>query len=110
MPRTLQKKIRISEAHWKRLENEAAELDTTANRLVVELALEALDRREWPRTEPEIQLFRSVMFSAQAIARNMVAEGREDELEEIRKEISKIIPDFSGHTPEQISAIRDRTD
>ena len=94
MPRTLQKKIRISEEQWKRLETEAADLDTTANRLVVQLALEALDRREWPRTEPEIQLFRSVMFSAQAIARNMIAEGRDDEVEEIRKEISRIAPAF----------------
>ena len=91
MPRTLQKKIRISEEQWKRLESEAAEHDTTANRLVVELATEALDRREWPRTEPEIQLFRSAMFSAQAIARNMMAEGRKDEVEEIRRHISTLV-------------------
>ena len=94
MPRTLQRKIRIAERHWKRLETAAAERDTTANRLVVELALEALDRREWPRTEPEIQLYRSAIFSAQAIARDMLQSGRQDEIEEIRQYVSKIAPEL----------------
>ena len=37
----------------------------SANQLVVELAMEALDHSEWPRTEHEIQLLRSAMFAAQ---------------------------------------------
>ena len=50
--------------------------------------MEALDRREWPRTDLEIQLLRSSVFTAQAIARDMIAAGREDEVEEIRRNIS----------------------
>ena len=92
MPRTLQKKIRIPEEQWNRLESEAAEHDTTANRLVVDLAIEALDRREWPRTDLEIRLLRSALFTAQATARAMIAEGREDEVEEIRRDISRLAP------------------
>ena len=58
-----------------RLETEARKRNESPNHLLVELAMEALDRREWPRTEAEILLFRSAVFSAQAIARNMIAKG-----------------------------------
>ncbi|MDD9998160.1 MAG: hypothetical protein OXQ89_10490 [Rhodospirillaceae bacterium] len=92
MPRTLQKKIRIPEEQWKRLESEAAEHDTTANRLVVDLAIEALNHRKWPRTELEIRMLRSALFTAQATARKMIAEGREHEVEEIRRDISRLVP------------------
>ena len=61
--------------------------------------MEALDRREWPRTEPEIRLLRSCMFTAQAIARDMIAAGREDEVEEIRQDISMMVPDLSDDLP-----------
>ena len=88
MTRTLQKNIRVTPGQWNRIENAAKEREVSANRLVVELAMEALDRREWPRTELEIQLLRSSMFTAQAIARDMIAAGREDEVEEIRRNIS----------------------
>ena len=71
----------------------------SANRLVVELAIEALDRREWPRTELEIQLLRSSMFAAQAIARDMIAAGRESEIDEISRNISEIAPDLPYKTP-----------
>ena len=88
MTRTLQKNIRVTPGQWNRIENAAVEREVSANRLVVELAMEALDRREWPRTELEIQLLRSSVFTAQAIARDMIAAGREDEVEEIRRNIS----------------------
>ena len=88
MTRTLQKNIRVTPGQWNRIENAAAERDVSANRLVVELAMEALDRREWPRTDLEIQLLRSSVFTAQAIARDMIAARREDEVEEIRRNIS----------------------
>ena len=88
MTRTLQKNIRVTPGQWNRIENAAKEREVSANRLVVELAMEALDRREWPRTALEIQLLRSSMFTAQAIARDMIAAGREDEVEEIRRNIS----------------------
>ena len=57
MVRTLQKNIRVTPEQWKRIENAARERDVSANRLMVELAMEALDRREWPCTEHEIQIY-----------------------------------------------------
>ena len=63
-----------------------------ANQLLVELALEALDRREWPRTGLEILMLRSCVFSAQVVARDMIAAGREHEVKEIEKSISTIAP------------------
>ena len=65
----------------------------TANQLVVELAIEALDRREWPTTETEIKVARASLFAAQAIARGLIADGREHEVQEIREFISTIVPD-----------------
>jgi len=92
MTTVLQKKIRITEQRWKRLETEADRRNTTPNRLLVDLAFEALDRSQWPHTEAETYLFRSALFAAQVLARNMIAEGRDDELQEIRREISKLLP------------------
>ena len=46
MARTLQKNIRVTPEQWKRIENAAEEREVSANRLMVELAMEALDRRE----------------------------------------------------------------
>ena len=98
MTRTLQKNVRVTPEQWNRIESAARERDVSANRLVVELAMEALDRREWPHTDLEIQLLRSSMFTAQAIARDMIAAGREDEVEAIRGEISRLAPDPAGQT------------
>ena len=64
MTRTLQKNIRVTPGQWNRIENAAAKREVSANRLVVELAMETLDRREWSRTELEIRLLRSCMFTA----------------------------------------------
>ena len=93
MASTLQKKIRVTPEQWKRLETEATERRTTANRLLVDLAFEALERRDWPRTEAEIQLLRSSMFAAQALSRDMIAAGRHKEVDEIRRSISEIAPE-----------------
>ena len=101
MVQTLQKNIRVTPGQWKRIEKEAEERGISANRVVVELAMEALDHREWPRTEHEIQLLRSAMFAAQAIARDMERAGRGDEVEEIRDFISTIAPDFETEQPAQ---------
>ena len=98
MTRTLQKNVRVTPEQWNRIESAARERDVSANRLVVELAMEALDRREWPHTDLEIQLLRSSMFTAQAIARDMIAAGREDEVEAIRREISRLAPDPARQT------------
>ena len=91
---TLQKNIRVTPNQWKRIEKEAEERGISANQLVVELAMEALDHREWPRTEHEIQLLRSAMFAAQAMARDMERAGRGDEVEEISRNISEVVPDL----------------
>ena len=99
MARTLQKNIRVTPEQWDRIENAARERDVSANRLVVDLAMQALDRREWPRTDLEIQLLHSSSFAAQAMARDMIAAGREDEVEKIRRDISMIAPDLPDEPP-----------
>ena len=101
MVRTLQKNIRVTPGQWKRLEKEAEERGISANQLVVELAMEALDHREWPRTEHEIQLLRSAMFAAQAMVRDMERAGREDEVEEISRYISEVVRELPGESPER---------
>ena len=63
------------------------------NQLVIELAIEALDRRQWPESETEIRVARASLFSAQALARGLIADGREQEVQEIRSFISTIVPD-----------------
>ena len=93
MVNTIGRHIRIDEGDWRRIEALAEARDTSPNRLLVELAVEALDRREWPRNELEIQLLRSAMFAAQALARDMIAAGRAEEVEQIRRSISEIVPD-----------------
>ena len=92
MVTTVQKTIRVTQRQWDRVENAAKERDNSPNQLVVELAMEALERREWPTTEAEIHLLRSAMFCAQAIAHDMISEGRQDEVEKIRKNISRFAP------------------
>ena len=92
MVQTVQKNIRVTPEQWERIETAADERGVSANQLLVELAMEALDRREWPRTEAEIHLLRSTMFTAQAIARDMQAAGRGEEIAEIARNISKIAP------------------
>ena len=49
--------------------------------LVIDLAIETLDRREWPLTEAEIRVARASRFAAQAIARDLIAADREKEVE-----------------------------
>ena len=94
MVQTLQKNIRVTPEQWKRVEKEADERGISPNRLVVELAIEGLERREWPRTEAEIHLLRSAMFAAQAIIRDMERAGREDEIEQISRNISEVAPEL----------------
>ena len=92
--RPVSRHIRALPEQWARLEAAAAGTLFTANQLVVELAMEALDRREWPTTEAEIHLLRSAMFTAQATIRDMEKAGRQDEIEEIGRAISQIAPEW----------------
>jgi len=94
MAKTIGRHIRIDEGDWRRIEALAEARNTSPNWLLVEFAVEALDRREWPRTKLEIQLLRSAMFAAQALARGMIADGRAEEVEQIRRSISEVLPDF----------------
>ncbi|MDE0459672.1 MAG: hypothetical protein OXI15_20480 [Chromatiales bacterium] len=91
---TIGRRIRILPEQWERMENAAAGTLLTANQLLVELAMEALDRREWPRTKAEIALLRSAMFAAQAIALDMEKAGREDEIASIGRAISQVAPEW----------------
>ena len=100
MVQTVQKNIRVTPEQWQRIERAADERGTSANQLLLELAIEALDRRQWPRTEAEIHLLRSAMFTAQAIARDMKAAGRGDEIAEIARNISRIAPELPPETDE----------
>lgn len=62
---------------------------------MIELALEALECREWPRTEVEIHLFRSAMFDVQALIRGMERVVWEEEIAKISRNISKGAPEKS---------------
>lgn len=55
--------------------------------------MEALHRREWPGTDTEMRVARASLFAAKAIARRLIADGREQEVREIRDYISTIVPD-----------------
>ena len=94
MVQTIQKNVRVTPEQWKRIEKEAERREKSPNRLVVELAMEAIERREWPRTEAEIHLLRSAMFAAQAIICYMERDGREDEIDRIGRNISQVAPEF----------------
>ncbi|MCY4384865.1 MAG: hypothetical protein OXE44_17165 [Nitrospinae bacterium] len=94
MAQTTQKNIRFTSEQWKRIEKEAEQRGVSPNRLVAELTLESLERNEWPRTEVEIHLLRSAMFTAQAIIRDMERDGREEEIELISRNISEVAPEL----------------
>ena len=96
MARTVNKHIRIEESLWKRLEAAARDRETTPNRLLGELASEWLENRDWPATEVQLQVARSSLFTAQAMVRNLIADNREHEIEEIRRYISTIVPDIQS--------------
>ena len=91
--KTVKKNIRVLPEQWERIERAAEGSALTANQLVMELAIEALERREDPKTVAEIRVARASLFAAQAIARDLIADGREKDVEEIRAFISTIVPD-----------------
>ena len=99
--KTLNKHIRMLPEQWDRIERVAQGTALTANQLLIKLAIEALDRREWPRSEAEARVARASLFAAQVLARDLIAGGREQEVEEIRQFISTIVadPDRDPHPP-----------
>ena len=103
--KTINKHIRVLPEQWDRIERAAQGTALTANQLLIELAIEALDRREWPSTEAEIRVARASLFAAQAIARDLIASGREHDIQEIREFISTIVPD-----PDSLPSANQSTD
>ena len=91
--KTLKKTLRVRPEQWELIEREASETRLTANQLVMELALEALERRRLFSPEAEIRVARSSLFTAQAIARDLIAAGKEKDVQEIREFISNIVPE-----------------
>ena len=91
MPRTIDRHTCVTPEQWERMENAARASGSTPNQLVGKLALEALGRREWPRSDHEVRILRSIMFAAQALARDMIAAGRAEEVRQIRRNISAIV-------------------
>ena len=104
--KTLSKHIRVSPEQWERIERASQGTALTANQLVVELAIQALDRRQWPRSEAEIKVARASLFAAQALARGLIADGREQEVQEIRDFISTIVPDVKEPSPSHDASTR----
>ena len=96
MAKTVNKHIRIEAEVWDRLEAAARDHNTTANRLLTQLATQWLKDREWPLTDVQIQVARASLFTAQAIVHDMTTAGRDKEFTKIRRYISTIVPDLSA--------------
>ena len=96
---SLHKHIRVSPAQWERIERAAEGSPHSPNQVLVELAMEALDRRKWPATGTEMRVARASLFAAQAIARQLIADGRDQDVQEIRAFISTIVPDPDANGP-----------
>lgn len=97
MGNTINKHIRVDQDLWLRIEKAAQERGISPSRLMISATLEAIEGREWPRTEAEIHLLRSAMFTAQAIIRDMERDGREEEIQQISKNISEVAPELPGN-------------
>ncbi|MXY42308.1 MAG: hypothetical protein F4204_16300 [Rhodospirillaceae bacterium] len=99
MGNTVNKHLRVDEDEWKRIEEAARQRGVSPTRLLISSTLQAIDGDQWPRTDAEIYLLRSAMFAAQAIARDMEAAGRGDEIEEIARNISCVAPELPLKNP-----------
>ena len=93
MAETITRTIRVTPEQWEQIEKIAKDREISANRLVVELAMEALDRREWPRTELDIQVAKAALFAAQVLRRDLIADGRTDEPDGILQFVSSLVPE-----------------
>ncbi len=99
MPGTINKHIRIDEELWKRLETAAAERDTTANRLLAELAERWLETREWPQSEVQVRVARASLFTAQAIALDMIAASRRRDVSDPHELAPAFVPCVAPEPP-----------
>lgn len=110
MPATISKHIRIDKELWQRLETAAGERETTANRLLAELAERWLETREWPQSDVQVRVARSSLFTAQAIALDMIAAGRKKEVDDILEHVATIVPDIAPEPPAQPTTASDEGD
>lgn len=104
MSRTLQRNIRVKLEQGRRIENAANPSNSTANQIVIESAVEALDRREWPRAKHSIRLLRSAVFTARTMICDMITAGHTDEVEQIRRSIAAVVLDLPGDMARTISS------
>ena len=93
--------IRVTPEQWKRVEKVAKERKVSANRHVVELAIEVFDRCGGPRTPLDIQVAKAALFAAQILRRDLIAAGRENEVEELLQFISALVPEAAKHIGER---------
>jgi len=91
--KTQSRRIRIPPEQWARVETAASGTTQTPNDLLVQLAMEALDQRDLFGKDARVRVARASLFAAQVLARSLIAEGREHEIQEIREFISTIIAD-----------------
>lgn len=98
-PARIDARPRVTPEQWERIEKITKEREVSANRLVVEVVMEALDRREWPRTELDIQVAKAALFAAQVLRRDLIADGRTDEVEEVLKFVSTLVPESAANPP-----------
>ena len=91
--KTVKKTLRVRPEQWELIEQAAKGTRSTANQLVMELAIEALERRKLFSPEAEIRVARASLFTAQAIAKDLIAAGKEKDIKAIRDFISTIVPD-----------------
>ncbi len=99
MARTLQSNIRVMSDQWNRIENVAEDRDILTNWLLDSLQWRFWTGRNSPRTEAETRVTAASLFAAQAIARGLIAAGRENEVEEIRQFISTVVPEPDSEPP-----------
>ena len=76
---------------WKRLETAAGEIDTTANRLLAALGERWLETRQRPQSEVQVQVARASIFTAQAIALDLIATGRQKRVDQLLEHAASIV-------------------
>ena len=86
--------IRIIPEQWQCLERAAAGTVYSANQLLVELAMEAFDHHDSSGAEAELGVARASLFTAQSISRELLADGRKQEVQNVRDFVSTIVPDI----------------
>ena len=85
-------------AHWERIEQAAQGTPHSPSQALFELAMEALDRRQWPGTDFEMRVARAWLLTALAIAGQLIVDRREAEIQAICDFISTIEPDSDART------------